>query len=274
MRMALLYELQVRDPAHVSSPAFEAYYSGGQTPILIFCDHASNFVPPSVGGGSLGLPDADMNRHIAYDVGAQGVSLRLADLLKGQAIFSCFSRLVIDPNRGEDDPTLVMKLYDGTIIPANRHVDAAEVERRLDAFHRPYHKAAAAMLDTMIAQSRRTPIIVSIHSFTPQFKGRPLRPWHIGLLTAEDRRLAEPLLDRLAQEPDLIVGDNEPYHGKLEGDCMATHGIARGLPHILIELRNDLITAEADQIAWADRLAPMLMEVFTDFWKHEEPTHG
>ena len=120
---------------------FELVNPDGAARAVPLCDHASNRVPDSVSGGDLGLPPGEMARHIAYDIGVRGVTLELSRLLDAPAVLGCFSRLVIDPNRGEDDPTLVMKLYDGTIIPANRHADAAEVERRLAAFHRPYHGA-------------------------------------------------------------------------------------------------------------------------------------
>ncbi|WP_425041260.1 N-formylglutamate amidohydrolase [Primorskyibacter sp. S187A] len=220
---------------------------------LVTCDHATNRIPPDVNGGDLGLAPDDMRRHIAYDVGAAGVASRLAEALGAPAIFSNFSRLVIDPNRGEDDPTLLMKLYDGTIIPANRHADAAEIERRLNAHHRPYHAALARL-----AARRPDTVICSVHSFTPQLQSRPPRPWHIGLLYAHDARLAQPLLKIMQAEADLVVGDNAPYSGHLPGDAIARHALEEGRPNILIELRNDLIAEPATQIAWADRIAPML----------------
>jgi predicted N-formylglutamate amidohydrolase len=220
---------------------------------VITCDHASNLVPSDVNGGDLGLPPEDMARHIAYDVGAAGVARAMAEALDAPVILSDFSRLVIDPNRGEDDPTLLMKVYDGSIIPANRHADAAEVERRLARYHRPYHRA----IERLIA-SRHGPAIVAVHSFTPQFEGRPPRPWHVGVLYAGDTRLALPLLARLNAEPDLCVGDNQPYSGHLPGDALDRHGVQTGLPHVLIEVRNDLIGTEAEQHAWGLRLAPML----------------
>jgi len=220
---------------------------------IVTCDHASNRVPPEVAGGDLGLPAADMARHIAYDVGAAGVARALARALDAPMIASDFSRLVIDPNRGEDDPTLVMKIYDGSIIPANRHADAAEIARRLALFHRPYHRA----LEGLIAR-RDAPLIVAIHSFTPQFVGRPPRPWHVGVLYAGDTRLALPLLARLNAEPDLCVGDNQPYSGHLPGDALDRHGVQRGLPHVLVEVRNDLIETPDQQRDWGLRLAPML----------------
>ena len=222
---------------------------------LITCDHAANTVPPFVNGGCLGLDASEMGRHIAYDVGAAGVTRALAEALDAPAILSNFSRLVIDPNRGEDDPTLLMKLYDGTIIPGNRHADTTELETRLNRCYRPYHTA----LSEMAARQNDT-AIVSVHSFTPQLKGRPARPWHIGLLYAADARLARTLADVLQGEDDLCVGENEPYGGHLPGDAIARHAIAYQRPNILIELRNDLIADEIDQIAWAKRLAPMLQE--------------
>ena len=172
-------------------PAFEILNPNGKTPVLLVCDHASNTVPDSVNGGTLGLPDHDMERHIAYDVGARGVTEHLTELLDAHAIVSRFSRLVIDPNRGEDDPTILMKLYDGSIIPGNRYADDAEKERRIAQFHRPYHEALHRQIDMMVAEGR-TPALVSIHSFTKELKNRPLRPWHLGVLWAHDGRLASP----------------------------------------------------------------------------------
>jgi predicted N-formylglutamate amidohydrolase len=225
--------------------------------LVLVCDHASNNVPPEI--GSLGLSEEDMRRHIAWDVGARGVTLGLACRLGAEAVLSTWSRLVIDPNRGEDDPTLVMKLYDGSLIPGNRQVGQAETERRLDAYHRPYHRAVDRALDRVIGEGR-APALVAIHSFTPQFRGRPVRPWHVGLLWDRDDRLLRPLLARLRAQPGLCVGDNEPYNGHLFGDSMYVHGTRRGIPHVLVEIRNDLIETADDQEAWAERLAPMLRE--------------
>lgn len=221
---------------------------------LVTCDHASNRVPPEIGDGSLGLCAAEMERHIAYDIGAAGVTRHLADLLGAPAILSRFSRLVIDPNRGEDDPTLIMRLYDGTIVPGNRRLDEAERERRLDTYHRPYHAAYAEL-----AARRADRIIVAIHSFTPRLNGRAPRPWHIGILHAGwDQRLSRPLLDLLQAAPDLCVGENQPYAGHLPGDAIDRHALIPGRPNALIELRQDLIADPAGQRAWAERLAPLL----------------
>ncbi len=222
---------------------------------VVLCDHASNTVPDFVDGGTLGVGPGDMARHIAYDPGAEGVSRALAAALNGPAILSRFSRLVIDPNRGEDDPTLIMQLYDGTIIPGNRGISDLDMDERLRRCHRPYHGAVAQQ-----AAQRNAPVIVSIHSYTPQLRGHAPRPWQMGLLYSTDTRLAYPLLARLRAEPDLSVGDNQPYTGHLPGDTIARHAIAERRPNVLIELRNDLIQTVAQQRAWAARLASILVD--------------
>ena len=224
---------------------------------LVTCDHASNHVPDWVDGGDLGIPAADMARHIAWDVGAAGLAVRLGENLDSPVILSDFSRLVIDPNRGEDDPTLVMKLYDGTIIPANRHAGPEEVERRLDRLYRPYHSAYARL-----AALRPDRVIVAMHSFTPCLRGRAARPWHVGVLYSHlDERFSKPLIARLQAETDLCIGDNEPYTGHLPGDAIDRHALRLGRHNTLIELRNDLIDDPASQAHWATRLSPILTEV-------------
>lgn len=224
---------------------------------LITCDHASNHVPDWVAGGDLGIEPADMARHIAYDLGAAGVSRALGALLDSPVIRTTFSRLVIDPNRAEDDPTLIMRLYDGTIIPANRHVTPAQVRERLDRLYRPYHAALAEL-----AARREDTVIIAMHSFTPALRGRDPRPWHIGVLSSHlDARFSHALIARLRVETDLCVGDNEPYHGHLPGDAIDRHALRWGRQNTLIEIRNDLIETPAQQLAWAARLAPILSEV-------------
>ncbi|SLN11547.1 N-formylglutamate amidohydrolase [Roseovarius albus] len=245
-----------------SAMTYQPYFIDGAdrpTRWLITCDHASNYVPPFVSGGDLGIAPEDMARHIAYDIGAAGVARELGKLLDGPVICSNFSRLVIDPNRGEDDPTLLMKLYDGTIIPGNRHAGDAERENRLNKCYRPYHTALAEL-----AARREDTVIVSMHSFTKALKGKGTRPWHVGVLYAADERLSVSLVKRLEERGDLCVGANEPYGGHLPGDAIARHGIAHQRPNTLIELRNDLIESEEDQINWARRLAPILKAAAAD----------
>ncbi|WP_343116565.1 N-formylglutamate amidohydrolase [Ostreiculturibacter nitratireducens] len=244
----------------MTQDAFEIIGEDRASRWLVTCDHASNRVPEEIGGGSLGISASDMARHIAYDVGARGLTLALAERLDAPAVLSTFSRLVIDPNRGEDDPTLLMKLYDGTIIPENRKAGAAELERRKAAYYLPYHDAYESL-----AARRSDTVICAVHSFTPRLVGRAERPWQIGILYSHrDERLAKPLIERLRQEPDLNVGDNEPYSGHLDGDAIDRHALAHGRTNVLIELRHDLIALEEGQIAWADRLAPILEEVLAE----------
>lgn len=222
---------------------------------VVTCDHASNHVPATVSGGDLGLSAHDMERHIAYDIGAATVTRHLAAALDSPALLSRFSRLVIDPNRGADDPTILMKLYDGTIIPGNRHADAAEQTRRMEAFYHPYH---AAYRD--LAARHSSPVICAVHSFSPKLRGRSPRPWEVGVLYAHDDRLARPFI-AACRAQGWCVGDNEPYSGHLPGDAVDRHALQHGRPNVLIELRHDLIADEAGQTLWANRLAPLLHDV-------------
>jgi len=239
----------------MTHPSFHIVGADRDSRWLFTCDHATNRVPDWVNEGTLGLAPADMQRHIAYDIGAAGVTRHLAARMQSPAVLSDFSRLVIDPNRGEDDPTLLMKLYDGTIIPANRHADAADRERRLNELHRPYHNAYGEL-----AARRDDTVVCAIHSFTPQLNGRPARPWEIGVLYAHDDRLALPFM-AACRAQGWCVGDNEPYSGHLPGDAVDRHALRDGRPNVLIEIRNDLIADDAGQVLWADRLAPILSDV-------------
>jgi predicted N-formylglutamate amidohydrolase len=226
----------------------------GLSPFLLVCDHASNALPEAY--GTLGLPASEFERHIAWDPGAALLVEALAGRLNAPAVLSCFSRLLIDPNRGTDDPTLVMRLSDGTVIPGNRDVTDVEIAARIAAFHDPYHRAIDDAIERALA-SGIAPALLSIHTFTPVWRGEP-RPWHAGILWDRDDRLARLFLDGLRADPDLVVGDNEPYHGALINDCMHRHGTSRGLAHVLIEVRNDLL-ANAEGVAqWRDRIAGVL----------------
>lgn len=222
--------------------------------LVLLCDHAGNAFPPEY--GTLGLPDSQLKRHIAYDIGAAEVTRRLSVALGAPAVMTRYSRLLIDPNRGEDDPTLIMRLSDGAIVPGNRVISPEEREKRLRLYYRPYHDAIDAVLDRCVATGR-IPAILSVHSFTESWKGTP-RPWHASAMWGEDVRLAEPLFEALCAENDLIVGANEPYAGQLVGDTLWQHGTRRGLAHAIIEVRQDLIRDEKGQAAWAERLARIM----------------
>ena len=234
---------------------FEIIGMGNPGRWLLTCDHATNIVPDWVNGGDLGLPEDDMERHIAYDIGAAGVTRKLSEALDSPAILSRFSRLVCDPNRGEDDPTIMMRLYDGTIIPGNRYAGTGEIEERLQRLYRPYHAAYADL-----AAAMENPVICAIHSFTPRLQGRSPRPWEIGVLYGDDKRLAAPFMEACRAQ-EWCTGDNEPYAGHLPGDAVDRHALQHGRPNVLIELRQDLIADDAGQTLWANRLAPILSDV-------------
>ena len=238
--------------------------------LVIVCDHADNRVPAEY--GDLGLPAAEFTRHIAYDPGAAAVTRRLAARLGAPAVLSTFSRLLIDPNRGEDDPTLIMRLSDGAVVPGNAGVDGGERARRIARFHAPYHAAIDAAIVRAIAAGH-VPAIFSVHSFTPVWRGVP-RPWHAGVLWDADPRLAVPLIAALRADAALVVGDNEPYAGALFGDTLHRHATTRGLAHALIEIRQDLIADEAGIAGWVARLAAMLTDLNRDAELHQIRHYG
>ena len=235
--------------------------------VLFICDHASNALPP--GYGTLGLAPGQFARHIAYDIGAAELTRTLAGRWGAPALLTRFSRLLIDPNRGGDDPTLVMRLSDGAIVPGNAAVGADEIEHRRRSFWQPYRDAVRARLDAMLATGH-VPAIVSLHSFTPVWKNVP-RPWQVAVLWDSDPRLAVPLIDRL-QAAGVSVGDNEPYDGALEGDTLFEHGTQRGIPHVLIELRQDLVGDAAGVAHWSQvleiALRPVLARPDTHMIQH------
>jgi predicted N-formylglutamate amidohydrolase len=220
----------------------------------------------------LGLPAKAFRRHIAYDIGAAGVTRRLATLLSCPAVLTTFSRLLIDPNRGADDPTLIMRISDGAIVPGNAHIAADEIERRRRAFWQPYRDRVGAFLDDMLAAGA-APAVIAIHSFTPAWKGHK-RPWQVSILWDVDERLARPTISALKADDNFVVGDNEPYDGALEGDTMYHHGTMRGLPHMLVEIRQDLVADPAGEAAWAERFARILRPILADPGLHAVKHYG
>ncbi|CAO4168607.1 N-formylglutamate amidohydrolase [Methylorubrum populi] len=223
--------------------------------LLLICEHASNAVPEDL--GRLGVPEAEFSRHIAYDIGAAPVTRRLAALLGVPAVLTQFSRLIIDPNRGRLDPTLVMRLSDGAIVPGNARIDAAGIAERIRRFYVPFDRA----VDEAVAQAETAagpPMILTMHSFTP-FWRTIARPWQVGVLYDRDERMSHPIIAALKADPaGLTVGDNQPYGGGLPGDTIDRHATARGLPNALIEIRQDLIGGPEGQEEWAQRFARIL----------------
>jgi len=227
----------------------------GASDFLLVADHAGRAIPRRL--GTLGLGEADLRRHIAWDIGIAGVTERLSAALDATAIMQRYSRLVIDCNRPPGVASSVPKISEDTIIPRNADILAADRETRRREIFDPYHERIEAELDTRAALGRRT-ILVSMHSFTPVYLGQA-RKVHVSPLYGSDTRLAHALLAELRRDPALVVGDNEPYAVTDETDyAVPVHGIGRGLVHTAIEIRQDLIADEAGQAAWSARLACLL----------------
>jgi predicted N-formylglutamate amidohydrolase len=242
-------------------PPVELVHADGKAPVLLTCDHASRRVPRSL--KNLGLDGSALARHIGWDIGAAEVTRRLANHLGAPAILGGYSRLVIDCNRNPDDPTSIPAVSDGVGVPGNRDLGAAARAARLVALFRPFHGAIEAALDGFVARDVH-PAVLSIHSFTPVMNGFT-RPWHIGILWDKDPRIPIPLLAALRHEKGLVVGDNEPYSAREPaGYTVRTHAVGRGLPHVAVEIRQDLIADDAGAKAWADRLARALAPILGD----------
>lgn len=229
--------------------------------LLLIADHAMRHLPEEY--GRLGLPIKEFERHIAFDIGVESLTRQLSLLMNAPAVMARFSRLLIDPNRGEDDPTLIRQLYDGAVISGNYPLASEERELRLQCYFRPFRQAVldeAAVCDKACGGAC---VIISIHSFTPVMAGRA-RPWHIGLLWDKDDRVLKPLLAELNTEGGIMVGDNEPYDGALRGDTLHELGTKLGRAHVLIEIRQDLISDDDGAREWAQRLAPLLLALNRD----------
>ncbi|QFS98141.1 N-formylglutamate amidohydrolase [Labrenzia sp. THAF191b] len=228
----------------------------GAGPFVFVCDHASNFFPPPY-DTSLGITDADKIAHIAWDPGALGVARGLAKSLDAPLVHTTVSRLIIDCNREESRADLIPCLSETTQIAGNRNLSADEKAFRLNLAHRPFHKAIDKVINQRLDRGLPT-AVVSIHSFTPVYKGQS-RPWEIGLIYDKDRRLADPVLEGLKAKGGLTVGDNEPY-APSDGVyyTIRRHGEDRKLPCLMIEIRNDEVKTSAEEAQWSDLLAPLL----------------
>src|SRR3954468_10528954 len=241
-------------------PPVREYNDSGRSPFLLTCDHYGRLIPAVL--GDLGLPESELVRHIAWDIGIAGVAETLSLHLDAHLIVQRYSRLVIDCNRPPDAASSIPRISEATTISGNEGISReAALTRRAQIFD-PYHRRIDEIIDQRGSAGLPT-VLVSLHSFTPVYAGIA-RPWHIGTLYGRDRRLPRLLLELLRAEPDLVVGDNEPYAVSEETDyTIPVHGDKRGLMNTGIEIRQDLIAEPSGQTEWADRLARIFGEIET-----------
>jgi predicted N-formylglutamate amidohydrolase len=228
----------------------------GPSPFFISCDHAGNAIPQAL--GNLGLSAIDCKRHIAWDIGALGVARELSRATEACMVAQPYSRLVVDCNRPKTHPELVVCRSESTDVPGNQGVSSTDRKRREIAIYDPYHQMISNLLDSRLRDDRAT-IFVSVHSFTPVYRGIS-RPWEVGILYGRDDRLATQVLHRLNTEQDLCVGDNEPYRIDEKDLGLPEHAIKRGLLNVLFEIRQDLIVGVMSQKKWGLRLASVLRD--------------
>jgi predicted N-formylglutamate amidohydrolase len=241
-------------------PPVHEHNADGRSPFLLTCDHYGRLIPRRL--GNLGLSEDELTRHIAWDVGIAGVAEQLAAQLDAHLVAQRYSRLVIDCNRPPNVASSIPLISEATTIPGNEGLTREAAEARRQAIFDPYHRRIDEIIDQRL-QAGRPSILVSMHSFTPVYAGIA-RPWHIGTLYHRDTVLPPRLLKHLRGEGDLVVGDNEPYAVSDETDyTIPVHGEKRGLMNTGIEIRQDLISDQAGQRAWADRLARILAETET-----------
>lgn len=227
----------------------------GSSRFVFICDHATNYIPEEL--HHLGLPEPELQRHIAWDIGAAGVTEALSEIFDAPAIFSNTSRLVIDCNRHLNASDLIPEVIDGTFIPGNLNLTGAAKLTRVQRWFHPYHDAVASVLRDRETKGSPT-IVISIHSMTACLAGES-RPWEIAVSSHLDRSLADPLLAELRRPGDIAVGDNQPYDLDPNVDfSIPFHAIRRGLPHLQIEFRQDEISDPATQSKWAARFAQAL----------------
>ncbi|HWP04215.1 MAG TPA: N-formylglutamate amidohydrolase [Polyangiaceae bacterium] len=239
-------------------PPFEVVPASPASRFVIVCDHAGRRVPRAL--ESLGLPASEFERHIAWDLGVAGLGRKLARALDATLILQPYSRLVIDCNRRPTRPDSIATSSEDTLVPGNLAVSAAAALERSSEIFEPYHARVREELDARRAEGRATTLVL-LHSFTPVYRG-VARPWHAGVLYLRDARLALPMLAELRAQPGLVVGENEPYAAsELTDYGIVEHGEGRGLLHVELEVRQDLLSDEAGQSAWSERLARALEAV-------------
>jgi predicted N-formylglutamate amidohydrolase len=236
-------------------PPFSVHNEKGKAPLLLLCDHASKAIPRAL--GDLGISEAELSRHIGWDIGGLEAAVALAEMLDAPLVASGYSRLVIDCNRWPGGEGSTPEVSDGTPVPANRSLTKEQVDARAAACFWPYHHEVDRHLDRMTAGGREIALLV-MHSFTPEMNGFK-RPWHVGVLWNDDPRLPEPLLAELRRDPALVVGDNEPYSARDAYEyTLNAHARTRKLPYCSLEVRQDLIDTPGTASAWGRRLAPAI----------------
>jgi predicted N-formylglutamate amidohydrolase len=234
---------------------FVVLHEHGTAPALVVCDHASRAIPGAM--QRLGLPLLQTWEHIAWDIGAAELSRGISHALDAPAVLAGYSRLVVDCNRPPYDAESIRAESGGWLIPGNESVGELERRSRLGCFFDPYHETIAAMLGGFRARGV-TPLFVSVHTFTPMMAG-VLRPWHVGVLWDRDERSARHMLDGLGAVEGLVVGDNQPYSGRHPSDyTIDHHADAAGLPHVCIEVRQDLLESPAGVERWVRILSRLL----------------
>jgi predicted N-formylglutamate amidohydrolase len=242
-------------------PPFMTYNDHGATNLLLVADHASPFFPAAM--NQLGLADWVLERHVAWDIGSDQLTRYLADELDAQAVLAGFSRLIVDPNRKLDDPTAFVQVSDGIAIPGNLDLDEEHKALRVQCFFKPYHDAITTKLERFEAAGV-VPAFISVHTCTPVFD-RVVRPWHIGVMWDRDPRIAAPLMENLRRMDGICIGDNEPYSGRHPHDfTIDYHAEPAGLPHVGIEVRQDLVNTDEGAKRWARTLARALRPVLDD----------
>jgi predicted N-formylglutamate amidohydrolase len=239
------------------APVHEAN-AAGVSPFLLTCDHYGRAIPRVL--GDLGVAEGDLARHIGWDIGIAGVADALSKQIDAHLIAQRYSRLVIDCNRPTSVPGSIPRISEATPIPGNENIDAEAARARRQSIFDPYHRRIDEVIDQRIRLKIPT-VLVSLHSFTPIYAG-VVRPWHIAALYHRDTRLPPLLLKLLRAQPDLVVGDNEPYSVSDQTDyTIPVHGEKRGLMNSGIEIRQDLIADQAGQRKWADRLSRIFAEI-------------
>lgn len=255
-------------PARLLQPGepapFRIENANGSAPVLIVCDHASNRVPLAL--NNVGLSKADLQKHIAWDPGTEHIGQYMSEKLDATAFFATYSRIVVDVNRGERSPECMREVSDHIVVPGNQNLTAAQKRQRLDEIFFPYHRALTAQIKSY-RKKGIVPLIVSLHSFTPEMDGFK-RPWEIGVLWNKEEALARRVIENLrAQNPGMTVGENEPYtlkQANLSKNTIKTHAEDTGLPYIIVEFRQDLVGSKRDALKWGriflEAIAPILID--------------